>query len=67
MKKVKEKDLVIGDLYSGGDDDKMYFVGIHDGHCFFYPLSGCDCYSQKPDGTISFGEYDEDFEWYEVE
>ena len=63
--KVKEKDLVIGNIYSGGDEDRMYFVWVHNGICFFYPISNCEDYELEIDGTISFGEYNEEFEWYE--
>ena len=56
MKKVKEKNIVIGDLYwmNRAKCDLFWYVGKDDGYHCFYPKTNNSGYRQDVDGTIPF-------------
>ena len=67
MKKVKERDLVIGDEYYLDESkyDSGIFVGVFDGDFYFYPTKLSDIY--EPDGEGLIGFWEDDYEYEEVE
>lgn len=67
--KVKEKDLVIGDLYwmSEDESDLFWYVGIDDdGFYCFYPKINNSDYLKDVDGTISFTFFPNCYTYEEV-
>lgn len=76
MKKVKEKDLVIGDEYIDTEvktqQSKLIYVGMfYDSECeksylYFYPTFNFG-YKTTNDGTIAFERYQSFFMYEEVE
>lgn len=66
--KVKEKDLVIGDLYwmSKDKSDLFWYVGIDDGFYSFYPKINNSGYMKDVDGTIPFSRFPNCYPYEEV-
>ena len=57
MKEIKEKDLVIGEVYADSKYDSVFlrYVGINeDNDPLFEYVSGVDTYYTEPFGSIGF-------------